>query len=466
MNKKELLELIKTGEGYTLEFKENYSSSIDKEICAFANANGGRILLGVKDDNSIINFSPTNTFASQIQSIARNIEPYFSVDFEMIDTVGVISIPEGKNKPYSVRGKHYLRQGASSQRLNRDELINFLRNCNKISFEKQINKDFNMKEDFNKKKFESFIEKANISKTLSTNHILKNLNLLTENKSNNACVLLFPHRVTKFFLSADISCVLYSGNSKLSMLDKKEFNADFISNFENALNFILRNIKTKAEIIGVRRVETPEIPEKALREAILNAMIHKDYFIEGRILINIFANKIEILNPGKLLFDKKELGNISVTRNPIIADCMLRAGFVEKIGSGIKRILELTPNVKFKISSNWFSVIFNRENEVKRKIGIQKFKITKNELKNKKISKDILIDYLGADWEKVGSKLGVNQLKIIIVMSAKKEITIKELSSELEISTTAIENNIKKLKEAKLLKRIGGDKEGTWEILK
>ncbi len=445
MDKKELDELVKTGEGYTIEFKESADKSLGKEICAFANASGGKIILGVTDKNKIKGFSLANKTMSQIQDIARNMDPSFYVAVEQIENIAIVYVPKGKDKPYSVGGKTYLRQGANSQRLNRDELIEFFRNCNKISFERQTNSDFNLKEDFDYDKFNSFIDKANISKTLPVNHILKNLNLLTDEKPNNACALLFPHRVTKFFLSADISCVLYSGNSKLSMLDKKEFNADFISNFENALTFILRNIRTSAEIVGVSRVETPEIPKKALREAILNAMIHRDYFVEGRILINIFANKVEIMNPGKLLFDEKELGNISVPRNPILADCMLRAGFVEKIGSGIKRIKELVPDVKFEISSNWFRVVFDRDNQIP----------VKDTVKN--TVKDTVKDTV---------KLTQNQGKIIEEMRKNPNIIIVELAKLININERNIKNNILKLKEKRIIKRIGSDKCGHWEVLK
>ena len=433
MNKDDLLELIKIGEGYTLEFKESIDKFLGKEICAFANANGGKIIIGVTDDNLIKGFSLTNKINSQILDISRNMDPSFNVTVKQVEDIVIVFVPEGKDKPYSVSGKTYIRQGANSQRLNRDELIEFLRNCNKISFEKQINSDFNLTEDFDNEKFNRFIDKAEISKTLSVNHILKNLNLITDEKPNNACVLLFPHKVTKFFLSGDISCVLYAGKS--TMLDKKVFDADFISNFENAVQFILRNTRTKADIVGLKRIETPENPEKALREAILNAMIHKDYFIEGRILINIFEDKVEIGNPGKLLFNQKELGKVSILRNPIIADCILRTGFVEKIGSGIKRIKELVPTVKFEISSNWFRVVFERE----------------------------IVFEVGS---KVGSKISQNQKKIIDLMSKNPHITKTELIDKLNIGKTAIDNNIAKLKETGLINRVGPDKGGHWVVLK
>ena len=212
------------------------------------------------------------------------------------------------------------------------------------------------------------------------------------------------------------------------MLDKKVFEEDFFSNFDNALNFVLRNIRTKAEIKGNVRVESPEIPESALREAIINAMIHRDYFIEGRILINIFSDKIEILNPGKLLFDKRELGNISVTRNPIIADCMLRAGYVEKIGSGIKRIKELVPNVKFNISSNWFGITFLRE--------------TTQETTQETTS------------------------RILKLIRENPSITRKELAKIIGLSEDGIKYHLDKLRKDGVIRHVGPTKKGHWEVLR
>ncbi len=438
--KKELLELIKTGEGYTLEFKESFTSSIGREICAFANASGGNILLGVRDDNSIRGIKLSNDLSSKIQTIIRNIDPKLNVIFELVEDVVVISVPEGNDKPYAVNKEFYLRQGSNSQKLTRDEILEFFRNSNKISFEKQVNNDFDLKKDFDNYKFESFIAKTNIPKNLSKNHILKNLNLLTTNKPNNACVLLFPHRVTKFFLSADISCVLYAGQS--IMLDKKVFDADLISNFENALQFILRNIKTRADIVGVRRVETPEIPEKALREAILNAMIHRDYFIEGRILINIFEDRVEIFNPGKLLFPPEELGKISITRNPILADCMHRAGFVEKIGSGIKRIKDLVPDVEIKTSSDWFMVTFKRKQTEK--------------IRSKS----------DANRTQIGRKSDEKERQIWIIQYLKENKTIKskDIIDKFKIAKDTAVRDLKDLIEQKLIVKKGAGNNIWYEL--
>ena len=391
----------------------------------------------ISDNGKIKGININNKLKSEIQTIARNIDPSLIVSLEIIDNIGIIHTPIGKDRPYSVNGMFYVRQGANTQKLNRNEIIEFLQNINKISFEKQTS-DFNIK-DIDKYKFNKFLKKANISKSLPLNHVLKNLNLLTNDKPNNACALLFSKRITKLFLNADISCVLYQGNTKAVMLDKKVFDADFLSNFENAVLFILRNTKTKADIINLIRVETPEIPEDALREAILNAMIHRNYFIQGRILVEIYSDKVEILNPGKLLFNPKEFGKISVLRNPILADSILRTNLIEKIGSGIKRIKKLTPGVKFNIDTDWFSIVFRRNLsiEVGSKMG-----------------------------SKMGSKLTNNQKDILFLIIKNPNITKKEMERNVDIGKTAIDNNISKLKKLGILERIGSDKTGYWKVNK
>ncbi len=447
MNKQEVLDLIKTGEGYTLEFKESLNNKeIGKSICAFANSDGGKIILGITDKGEIKGISKSNRLDSEIQTIARNIDPSLIISFELIDNIGVIYVSVGKDKPYSVGGSFYIRQGSNSQKLNRNEIIDFLQNVNKVSFEKQTS-EFNLK-DIDTYKFNNFLKKASISKNLPTIQILKNLNLLTNNIPNNACALLFSIKITKFFLNADISCVLYQGDTKAVMLDKKVFEADFISNFENALLFILRNTRTKADIINLVRVETPEIPEDALREAIINAMVHRNYFVQGRILIEVYSDRVEILNPGRLLFSSKDFGKISVLRNPILADCVLRINLIEKIGSGIKRIKKLVPDVKFNIDTDWFSVIFKRKekefNNVGLEVGVNDIvNDTVNDTVNSKVEKDILLEII-----------------------RNKNITIDLLSLKTKKSRRTITRYLEKLKAEGKIRRIGPDKGGYWEVIK
>ena len=352
---------FKTGEGYTLEFKESVSSSMGKDICAFANSSGGKIIIGIADDGKIKGYEISNRDKSRIQDIAKNMEPSIWVKIEQIEDLGVVLVPEGKNKPYFVGGHCYIRQGASSVLLKRDEIREFFQRENLIQFDRKPNYEFDWKEDFNRKAFENFREITGIPKDLSREHILKNLNLITDGKLNNAGVLFFCNDLKKFFLNAGVAVALYRTPDKADVMDIKEFYDDFVSNYENVMKYIMIFLSKEIQIKGMKRIENPEIPEEALREALINAMVHRDYFIQGRVQIDIYPDRLEITNPGKLLFDEKDLGEISIARNPIIFDLVHRLGYVEKVGSGIKRIRNLVPDVEFKIGSNWFRIIFKRK---------------------------------------------------------------------------------------------------------
>ncbi len=166
MDKKELEFLLKEGEGYNLEFKET-DSNLAKEICALANATGGRVLLGVTDHGEIKGVTITNKFKSEITDLARNFDPKFQVTLEMVDNILVINVPEGKNKPYSVNGKFYLRYGPNSQQLGRDEIREFFHKEGLVLWDEVVNKEFDIEKDFNEEAFDNFTNLANLSSVLS-----------------------------------------------------------------------------------------------------------------------------------------------------------------------------------------------------------------------------------------------------------------------------------------------------------
>ncbi len=115
ISQKQLKFLIDQREGYNLEFKESFSEGLSKEICAFANANGGKILLGISDNGNIKGIRITNRLKSQIYDLARNFDPQLSLSLKEFKDVLVIVIPEGRDKPYSTNGRYYLRNGPNCQ---------------------------------------------------------------------------------------------------------------------------------------------------------------------------------------------------------------------------------------------------------------------------------------------------------------------------------------------------------------
>ncbi len=445
MNKEELAFLINQGESFNIEFKESYSDSIAKEICAFSNANGGKILIGIRDNKEIKGINITNKLKSQIHDLVHNFDPKFNIILEEIEDILVINVPEGNFKPYSVNGKFYVRYGTNSQQLSRDEIRDFFQKEGLVLFDEKLNCDFNIKTDFNKIAFKTFLKRSGIKTTMNNNELLSNLALTKGNVMKNAGVLLFSKDVSRFFINATITCVLFQGTSKATVLDKKEFTSDIYSNYINTMKYLKSKLNTNY-IITSERNEKLELPEEALREALMNAIAHRNYSQQGaNIQVAIFLDRVEINNPGGLVNGIKleELGTKSLSRNNLLFGLLQRMRMVEKIGSGIRRMREQMKeygleNPIIETNEHWFTIIFKRT-------------ISNN------------VTRLGV---KLGVKLGVNQVRIIKQINENKYITADKLSKILSISTTAVENNLKKLKNMNYIRRVGSDKSGYWEIIK
>lgn len=368
MDKKEFEFLLKEGEGYNLEFKERDSSDLAKEICAFANATGGKILIGVTDKGEVKGITVTNRLKSQITDIARNFDPKLEISLEEVGNVLIIHIPEGKNKPYSVNGKFFMRYGPNSQQLERDEIREFFYKEGLISWDEQENREFSIEKNMSKEAYNRFVRLAHLSMVLSRKELLQNLTLLRDNHLKNAGVLLFAKDITKFFLKATITCVLYEGTDKYNIIDKKEFTKDLYSNYQDALNYLKSKLNTMLIITGGPHEKRLELPEKALREALVNALGHRDYGVRGaNVLVDIFLDRIEITNPGGLVkgLKREDFGRKSLSRNTLLFGLIQRTDLVENVGSGIRRMRNEMKTYglyepKFEISEDWFTVIFKR----------------------------------------------------------------------------------------------------------
>ena len=149
--------ILEQGENYKIEFKERFEKSLVKDICAFVNASGGRIFLGINDLNQIIGIDITNKLKTRIQDLAQNCDPQIKISFEGIDHILIINVPEGANKPYQCSGGFYFRQGPNSQKMRRDEIVNLIIDEGQVRFDEQVYEGFDFKKDFDKDKFEDYI---------------------------------------------------------------------------------------------------------------------------------------------------------------------------------------------------------------------------------------------------------------------------------------------------------------------
>ena len=443
VTKKQIEQLIQQGESYNLEFKESYTKEIGREICAFANANGGKILVGVTDEGVIKGFNVSNENQSQIQGLARNVEPSMELELTTVDNILVVEVPEGLQKPYSINGKFFLRTGPNSQQLNRNEVQDFFKKERRVFFDELINKAFSIEDDINEEAFSRFKSFLGVSDVLDKKELLNNLDLLDNSHLKNAGVLLFSERVTRFIRTATITCVLYQGFDKYKVLDRKEYDADIYTNFTDTINYIKSKLNTEYIIKGGPRVERLELPEEALREAVLNAIAHRDYYSTGNIQVGIYKDRVEIDNPGGLVGKMKveELFGRSLPRNPLLFGLMQRMNLVEKIGSGLMRIKNAMqeydlPGIEIDADSNWFKIIFKRQEE----------------------------KTAGQDEETREETREKTREKILNLIRENSKITMQEMAKEIGISEKGIEWNIDKLKEEGVIERKGPKRGGYWEI--
>jgi ATP-dependent DNA helicase RecG len=455
MKKEELTQILQEGEGQFVEFKEKLDNSLVKEIVAFANASGGKIFLGVDDSGKVNGISITNRLKSQIVDYGKNCDPEIPLSLETLDNIIIIHVPEGLNKPYQGSKGFYLRLGANSQKLKRDKILEFSITENKIRFDEQICPDFNFK-DFDDEKFEYYLKLAGITKILDKESFLRNLKVLNEKGMTNAGVLFFARSPYKYIFSSKIRCVHFRGNERIEILDKKEVDKGIIGNIEYALNYIKERVPVRFEIKGSRRIEHPEFPEDAYREVIVNAVIHRDYFESGEVAVEKLKNSILINNPGGLIpsFPREQFGNWSWPRNRLLADLLSKTIFMEKVGTGIRRIrkfcLENNNDIDIKPGDTYFSV------EMKSPAVLPEVDETINQ--NGGINGGLNGGING------GIKLSKNQQAIIKTIFEVPDVTLEVLAEKVGIPLRSVERNIAILKEKGILDRIGSRKTGYWKI--
>lgn len=374
MDKQKIIDFVLAeGEGYKIEFKESMSH-IDREMVAFANASGGRIFIGITDDHKIGDIQINERIKSQIQDIARNCDPPVKIFLESIPykdkEVLLINVFEGDNKPYSCREGFFIRSGPITEKLRRDEVVTLFQREGKVRFDKLINPKFCFDSGFDFKKLEDFLLRAEIETNLSTNDILTNLGVAEKQEGklffNNSGVLFFAEDTKKFFESAYITCARFKGNDRSTVIDRADIYGNLITQVEESMKFLRRNIRLEYRFTGEpAREEIPEYPLEAIREAIINAAMHRDYFFTGsNIYLYIYSNRIEVISPGGLFkLRYEDLGKRASRRNELIADLFFRVGFGEKMGSGITRMNRWMLDFglekpKIEVSENFFEITF------------------------------------------------------------------------------------------------------------
>lgn len=379
MTNESLRILIEQGEGTTLAFKEQFSASFAREVVALANTIGGKILVGVSDDGKTVGVRDSDTLRSRIQNVARSCDPPVQILVEPLAGIFVVHVRESELKPVQCSDGCFWRQGAVTQKMNRDELRDFLWQEGSIRFDRSICPQFNYPEDFDREKFETWLNLTSISGGMPVEDILVNIEAAEWADSRllfrNVGVLFFAKNVRRFLTQAYITCLLAKGTGKADIIDRKDFEGGLVADIEGALQFVDRNTRTAYEIKSLIRKNIPEYPPDVLREAIINALMHRDWSIVGaNVFVEIYTDRIEISSPGRLpkILSPGSLGRRSARRNPLIADLFDRICSIEKPETGIQRMrnemrTQGCPGPEF--DANGFFAVTLRPNPAVRDIG-------------------------------------------------------------------------------------------------
>jgi ATP-dependent DNA helicase RecG len=336
-----------------IEFKRGMPSAgaLAKEIVAFANGAGGEIYLGVEKDGTVVGITVTPELLDRIQSICNTIEPPITPRLETRTMKGqevlVIAVAEGDRKPYLVDGRCYVRAGSTTRPATRDEIFRLGYQYRLLRYDEQPAPGATY-DDIDPTQVDRYLQRRVEVRGMAgpvpsdRRQLLRNLDALTkvgeELIPTRGGLLVFGREPQKFLPHSEIRLARFKGVEMGNFVDRADLRGTLPEMIDEAEKFVRRNIRLIGVREGFQRVDRLEYPLVAVREAITNAVAHRDYAIEdSTIRVAIFDDRIEVYSPGGLppgvTVDNIE-GN-HVLRNRVIANLLYDMGYIEKWGSGV-----------------------------------------------------------------------------------------------------------------------------------
>jgi ATP-dependent DNA helicase RecG len=427
-------------ENQNIEWKESWRDEYLKWICGFANAQGGKIYIGKSDKGEVVGIDNAKKLLEDIPNKVRDILGIL-VDVNLHGTAkGVFLeiIVEPQPFPVNYKGQYHYRSGSTKQELKGAALDKFMLEKKGKKWDGVPVPNVSV-DDLKNETFEFFKKRAIVSKRIDESvltekniNILENLRLTEKPYLKRASILLFHPDPERYFTGAYIKIGYFQTDTELIFQD--EVKGNLFEQVEKTIEILFtKYIKAIISYEGIHRVETYEYPKDAVREAILNALAHKDYSMGVPIQISVYDEKLMIWNYGQLPEDwtveNLKQKHSSIPYNPDIANAFFRAGFVESWGRGTIKIIEQCkehglPKPEFENSGKDFWVIFRKDiyNEISLK------------------------------------KLGINERQIKAVLYAKENnrISNKEYQSINNVSKRTATNDLTELVDKfKILNKIG-----------
>jgi len=369
-------------ENIAYEFKREYIPGINKSVVAFANTNGGTLFIGVADDGSIVGVQDVDsTMLAVSNSIRDTIKPDVTlfVDYQTEEmdgkTIIKIIVQKGTASPYYIAGKGirpegvYIRQGASSVPATETAILRMIKDTDGEKYEdvRTLNQDLTFLEaakEFETRKVPFGPGQQKTLGIMNADGIYTNLGLLLSDQ----CV----HTV---------KLAVFQGSVKAVFKNRHEFTGSILKQLNDIYAYIDRYNSIRSEINGLYRTDMRDYPTEAIREALLNALIHRDYSFRDSILISIFDDRIEFVSIGGLVkgisFDDMMLG-VSAVRNRNLANIFYRLMLIEAYGTGVPKIIQsyddFISKPHIEVTDNAFKITLPNTN-----VGIEMSTLTDNE---------------------------------------------------------------------------------------
>ena len=367
---------MKYKESETVEFKKSTAELKEAviAIAAILNKHGkGKIYFGIKNDGSVIGQDiGENTVREISQMITDNIEPkiFPKITVQKIKGRECMAVMfSGSAMPYFAYGRAYMRVGDENKQLTSREMERIFLNKQREASHWETQRSDKKISDVNVKVLKSYIHKANEAGRIdfkfdNARNVLRKLGLLHGTKLLRAGEVLFSNRN-----SLEVQAAVFAGIDKLTFLDINKFESNIFELLDKSEKYITQRINWRVQFGRMERKEIPEVPVKAIREALVNSLCHRDYTNPKGNEVAIFKDRIEIYNPGDFpegytpedFIKGKER---SMPRNPLIAETLYKSKEIEKWGSGLKRIYdECKANkvrVEFEVLKSGFLVTFYR----------------------------------------------------------------------------------------------------------
>lgn len=462
MTIKDIETLIHNDETREVELKKTTGELKDgmKSACAFLNTDGGWLIFGVTPTTlRIVGQDVTESTRREIALALTHLEPALDIEVEYID----VPNSDGKQlivmrfdkwvwgmEPYTYHKCPYYRVESVTKEMPRDMFVERLKAARPLDFawDEQIAQGITIN-DLDEERIRNAVRlgiaggRINASAEGATvETLLGKLKLLNDGKPTNAAVMLFGKNTDDYpQLLMRMAC--FKGNDKNEFLDNKRQYGNFFDLLDAGTAFCFRNLRLSGKIVGMRREEQLEIPAEALREALINALCHRDYSNpRASVSLAIYSDRVEIVNPGRfptqLTPENIKRQHDSYPYNIKIAQVLYQTTYLENWGSGVMRMMDLCKaqhmaNPDYQLGENTVTIIFRRRND------------SQSDSQN--------------DSQK---SLNERQKKIVMLMRNNQHISVGSIAVKLSLSAPTVYREIKKINTVSELYWDGSAKTGHW----